>query len=487
MSDFNITLTKKQKMFVDSTQQSIDEVFFGGAAGGGKSYVQVVDSVIYASMYPGSKQVLLRRSFPELEHSLIRQFLEIVPSDMYSYNSSKHTVAFKNGSILDFGYCDTDDSVYKYQSQEIDCLRLDEAPHFTEYQYRYLRSRVRGTNKFPHMVKSSGNPGNVGHVFFRERFIEPAPPLAPFEVPSANKKRKPERRLFIPCRVYENKFLMDADPEYLQRLEDLPEDERRQLLEGDWYVFSGQFFSEFRREIHVIDSSQLPKRTPDWRLYTTMDYGLDALAWYLIAENARGEAYVLSEIYESNIIISDAAKLIKERLRDLGITKVDEHLAPSDMWSRRQETGRSLAEIFYENGIMLHKTSRDRLSGWAAVKEWLRPYVPQGLTQKTANLKILNTCVNLVRCLPLLQYDEKRYGDAATIPHEITHCPDALRGFCVYRSRANREKQIPSEHTIREEREYSRFNSGEMFDVYGRKDRPGDYSSFDSSLDSMYG
>ena len=474
-------------MFVDATGQGIDEVLFGGAAGGGKSYVQVVDSVIYALTYPGSKQVLLRRSFPELEHSLIRQFLEIVPQDFYSYNSSKHTVTFKNGSILDFGYCDTDDSVYKYQSQEIDCLRLDEATHFSDYQYRYLRSRVRGTNKFPHLIKATSNPGNVGHVFMRERFIEPAPPLKPFDAPNPNPKRRAERRLFIPCKVYENQFLMDADPEYIQRLEDLPPDEKRQLLEGDWYVFSGQFFSEFRREIHVVDPTQLPKRTPDWRLYTTMDYGLDALAWYLIAENARGEAYVLSEIYQPNVIISDAAKMIKQRLADLKIAKVDEHLAPSDLWSRRQETGRSLAEIFYENGILLHKTSRDRLAGWAAVKEWLRPYTPQGAETPAAKLRILDSCVNLIRCLPLLQYDEKRYGDAATTPHEITHCPDALRGFCVYRSRANREKQPLSEHTIREEREYSRFNSGEMFDVYGGKDRPGDYSSFDNSLDSMYG
>lgn len=486
MVNLDVTLTEKQEMFVNATTQNIDEVLFGGSAGSGKSYVQVIDSMLYAVTYPGSKQVLLRRTFPELEHSLIRQFLEVVPKELYSYNSSKHTVSFTNGSILDFGFCDTDDAVYKYQSQEIDCLRLDEATHFTEYQYRYLRSRVRGTNKFPHMVKSTTNPGNAGHVFFRERFIEPAPPLIPFEVKSANPNRRPERRIFIPSRVYENTFLMDADPEYLRRLEDLPEDERRQLLEGDWYVFSGQFFSEFKRDVHVIRPDELPARTKDWRLYTTMDYGLDALAWYLIAENARGEAYVLSEIYQPNVIISDAARLIKQRLKDLGITKVDEHLAPTDLWNRRQETGRSLAEIFRENGITLHKTSRDRLSGWAAVKEWLRPYVPQGSDRPSAKLRILDSCVNLIRCLPLLQYDERRYGDAATTPHEITHCPDALRGFCVYRSRANRQMPVPSEHTIREEREYDRFNSGEMFDVYGRKER-NDYGSFDNSLNSMYG
>ena len=270
----------------------------------------MIDAAIKALQYPGIKLLILRRSYPELERSIIRTFLEVIPK-VYSYNSSKHFVKFQNGSTLEFGYCDDDAAVYKYQSAEFDIIYIDEATHMSEYQVTYLKSRIRGANSFPKQYKFGSNPGNRSHVFFRERFIEPAPPLTTYHVPGTGKHGKRQQtRLFIPAKVTENKFLMEADEDYLDRLEDLPPEERRQLLEGDWYVFSGQFFPEFRRDIHVIDQAPVP--TPDWRIYTTMDYGLDAFAWYCIAEDNRGYAYVLGEIFKENVIISDAAKLVKE-------------------------------------------------------------------------------------------------------------------------------------------------------------------------------
>lgn len=124
--EWNIQLTSKQKRFVDAKE---DEVLFGGAAGGGKSYVQIIDSTLKGQQYPGSKQLILRRSFPELERSLIRTFLEKVPKDMYKYNSSKHLVTFHNNSTLEFGFCEDEKDVFKYQSAEYDFIRLDEATH----------------------------------------------------------------------------------------------------------------------------------------------------------------------------------------------------------------------------------------------------------------------------------------------------------------------------------------------------------------------
>lgn len=113
----DIQVTKKQRSFIDA---KADEVLYGGAAGGGKSYVQLIDALLYASQYPGSKQLILRRTFPELERSLIRTALELYPREIYTYNSSKHTLTFKTKSIIDFGYCDTDKDVIKYQSLEYD-------------------------------------------------------------------------------------------------------------------------------------------------------------------------------------------------------------------------------------------------------------------------------------------------------------------------------------------------------------------------------
>ncbi len=59
---------------------------------------------------------------------------------------------------------------------------------------------------------------------------------------------------------------------------------------------------------------------------------------------------------------------------------------------------------------------------------------PQASGPALPRLRIFDTCANLIRTLPAVQFDEKRPEDVATEPHELTHAPDALRGFCVYRS-----------------------------------------------------
>jgi len=151
----DIDITEKQNLFINS---EAFETLFGGAAGGGKSYGQLVDSLLYALEYPKSKQIIFRRTFADLEKSLIRVSLSFFPQDVAVYNSSKHIWRFKNGSIIDFGYIDKESDVYQYQSAEYDVIRFDELTHFTEYMYVYMISRCRGANNFPKGIKSSTNP-----------------------------------------------------------------------------------------------------------------------------------------------------------------------------------------------------------------------------------------------------------------------------------------------------------------------------------------
>lgn len=411
----DIQITKQQKAFIDA---DADEVLFGGAAGGGKSYGQLIDALLYALKYPGSKQLILRRTFPELERSLILVHLELYPREIYTYTSNNHRGFFANGSLLEFAYCDREADVYRYQSAEYDVIRFDELTHFTETMYVYLISRLRGVKPFPRSVKSSTNPGGVGHAWVKARFIDPVPPLTINTVQGA-------RRLFIPAKVQDNRFLMKNDPGYITRLEQLSETDKKALLYGEWDIFAGQYFTEFSQAVHVVRPYPIPS---EWDRYFVMDYGLDMLAGYWIALDTQGRATVYREIYEPNLTISEAA----EKIRALTAEQIYAYFAPPDLWNRRQDTGKSVADIFAERGIALIKASNDRVQGWYDLKEWLRPTIDEN-GKVSANLQIFDTCRNLIRCLPAVVHDVRNPNDVSKEPHELTHAPDALRYFCAGR------------------------------------------------------
>lgn len=423
----NISITSKQEQFINS---EAFETLFGGAAGGGKSYGQLVDSFLYALKYSKSKQIIFRRTFPDLEKSLIRVSLELYPREVADYNSSKHTWLFKNGSIIDFGYIDNEKDVYQYQSAEYDVIRFDELTHFTEYMYTYMISRCRGANPYPKGMKSSTNPGGVGHTWVKERFIDIGEPNKIHECKLET--GEVTTRIFIPSLVTDNKFMLSYDPDYIKRLDALPEKERKALKYGDWDIYDGMFFKEFKRSLHVIEPFEIPK---EWNRYIALDYGLDMFAVVFVAIDSHNKAYVYNEIHKNNLIVSDACQTLKSYMRKESFKAI---YAPPDLWNRNRDTGKSTAEIFFENGVNLEKASNDRVGGWLNVKEWLKPYKRKheqtGEIIVDANIKIFSNCINLIRCLPQLQHDDKNPNDCATEPHDITHITDALRYFCVSRS-----------------------------------------------------
>ncbi|MDD2994449.1 MAG: terminase family protein, partial [Pygmaiobacter sp.] len=409
-----LQITPRQHTFITA---KADEVLFGGAAGGGKSWAQLIDALLYALTYPGSRQLVLRRTFPDLERSLILVHYGLYPRAIYRYNAATHRGTFANGSTVEFGYCDSENDVYRYQGAEYDVIRFDELTHFTQQMYIYLISRVRGANSYPKGVKSTTNPGGVGHAWVKQRFIDTCPPRQLYRTHAGT-------RLFLPSKIFDNPFLLKKDPAYLKRLENLAEKDRRALLQGDWDVFEGQYFTEWRREAHVVKAHEIDK---NHRRYFVMDYGLDMLAGYWIALDERGRATVYREIYESGLIISQAAARIQALSADEDIYA---YLAPADLWNRRQDTGRSVADIFAQQGMFLQKAQNTRISGWLDLREWLR-CVPDETGAVLPSLRIMENCVNLIRCMPLLQYDSANPTDAATQPHEITHSPDALRYFAA--------------------------------------------------------
>lgn len=417
----------KQVRFFKSDKRYIA---YGGARGGGKSWAARTKAILLALNYSGIQIILLRRTLAELRENHVLP-LQAQLKKIAQYRDKDKEFIFPNGSRIKLGYCAAESDVLQYQGQAYDVMFLEESTQFTEFQFTTLTESNRSSGmmeqKFSPRMYFTCNPGGVGHTWVKRLFIDK----------DYRNQEKAENYDFIPSTVYDNEFLMKNNPEYVENLENLPEMRKRAMLYGDWDAFEGQYFGEFNRDIHVIDPFEIPDH---WNRFTTMDYGLDMLAVYWVAVDTEGNAFVYKELYESDLIISDAAKKTNERTNE----KLKLRYAPPDLWNRRQDTGKSAADVFRENGIVLIKAKNDRVLGWYNLKEWLKPYqtrdMQTGEEITTARLKIFKNCTNLIRTLPLLQHDDKNPNDVANEPHELTHGPDAIRYFCSMRTSPSAEK-----------------------------------------------
>lgn len=428
--DINLTITKRQRAFIEA---QADEVLFGGAAGGGKSYGQLVDALLYALKYAGSKQLILRRTFPELNRSLILVSLAIYPKEAARYNDSIKRWKFINGSVIEFGYCEAEKDVYRYQGAEYDVIRFDELTHFTQTQYSYLISRVRGVNNFPKMMKSSTNPGGVGHAWVKERFIDGYTP------DKVHTDALGRRFLFLPSLVQDNKFLMESDPEYIKRLEQLPEKERKALLYGDWDIFEGQVFAEWRNDrrgyktrkgSHVIEPFRIPK---EWRRFRAFDFGYAkpfAVLWFAVDYD--GRAYLYRELYgctgEPDVGIKWTAQQIAREIRKIEDSEEKgQHIigiADPAIWNKTGSQDGSIADMMQAEGVYFEKGNHDRLAGKMQVHYRLA-MDEEGLPM----LYVFETCRNTIRTLPLLQYDDLRPEDVDTKQED--HIFDSIKYFLM--------------------------------------------------------
>ena len=389
------TLNPKQKQFCQSRSRY---TAYGGARGGGKTHVLLRKAAGGALTYPGIKILIVRREYPELEQNIILPMQKLIPPEVGSYNGSMRMMFFCNGSIIKFGHYGAGDD-QEYQGLEFDWIFMEEATQFSESQFRTLGACLRGATKFPRRMYLTCNPGGIGHLWVKRLFVDR----------EYREGEKAKDYTFIPATVDDNPQLLEASPEYKQMLDLLPEDVRRAWRYGDWNAMAGTFFPEFHKETHVI--APFVRVPREWKKYRAFDYGLDMFACLWVAVDFEGRAYVYREVQQSGLIVSEAAKLAN------ALTPPEEHIeftiAPPDMWNRQKDSGRSMAEIFAQYGLGLLKASNNRVQGWMAVKELLKPMKSD---TDRPGLLVTENCVGLIRNLPSIQHDEKNPRTAPRSP-----------------------------------------------------------------------
>ncbi len=423
MREIVIEPNEKQKSFFESTARY---TAYGGARGGGKSWAMRMKLILLALNYSGIQILLLRRTLAELRENHLLPMTAIL-KDIAKYVSSEKEFRFPNGSRIKLGYCESVNDVLQFQGQAYEVIGLEEATHFTEFQFQALTesNRYAGcmTEKFSPRMYFTCNPGGVGHDWVKRLFIDRC----------FRGSEKADDYLFIKSLVFDNRFLMENNPEYVETLKNLPEARRKAMLYGDWEAFEGAFFPEFSQKLHV--QRGLPDIPAGAIRFRALDYGLDMTACLWCATDGK-RIFVYRELYQSGLLLSEAAKRISAMTDKSEIIRYT--VASPDLWSRRQESGRSGFDIMSQNGLTrLIKAENSRIAGWRVLREYLANDI-----DGKPRLIISDECKNLIRCLPLLRFDSHIREDAAGTPHEITHAPEALRYAVMSRTPKLPPKQI---------------------------------------------
>lgn len=451
----------KQKLFQERPEY---EALYGGAAGGGKSDALLAEALRQVHI-PHYRAIIFRKTYPQLSELVDRS------KDLYKrafpharYNHTEHHWTFASGAKIYFGSMQREQDRTNYQGKRYDFVAFDELTHFTWQEYSYLMSRNRpggpGTRVY---IRATTNPGGVGHGWVKDRFITAAPPLTPisdeYEVVTPDGPRKFMRnRIFVPATVYDNKELLNNDPDYLAKLAMMPEAEREALLYGSWDSFEGQVFREWRNDpahyddqrwTHVISPFRIPKH---WPRYRGFDFGYSkpfSVGWYAVDYDRR--LYRIAEYYGCTgtpdrgveMHPADIAAQIKRiEAEDPNLKGCAIH-GVADPSIFDESRGESIAAMMERspNFVYWAKGDNTRIAGKMQYHYRLA-FDEDGLPM----FYTFNTCKHFIRTLPALVYDETRVEDVNTKQED--HIYDECRYVLMENPIA------PRKNAIKKPREY---------------------------------
>lgn len=419
--------TPKQVMFHNCPARN---VLYGGAAGGGKSHALRWDAYMRCLTKGGYRALLLRRTYPELEATHLDQVeIDIADGLPATYLKSDRKVVFRNGSVLRFGHCEDDAAVARYLSTEYHAIYFDELVTFTEKQYLMVRSRARApkASGIKPMIRAGTNPGGPESHWVRRRFIWQ-------DITAVEDKRyRPEDYVYIPATLDDNPHL--DQEEYAANLESLPEELARAYRHGDWDIFPGQYFGEWRKAKHVsADHLVFPA---EWPRVRAVDWGYvkpGICLWIVLTPE--GKAYVEDEYLFTRTSDKDVAKEIVRRTKERGI-KIRYTVGDTQMWTPDQSTGEPISEVFARSGVPMQQADKDRVNGWQRLRGWLKD-APDGIPW----MQVSPECRYTARTIPALVSDDHKPEDVDSDGED--HAADALRYFAMSRPAVGGVKVKPS-------------------------------------------
>ncbi len=438
--------TAKQAFFHASTA---NEVLYGGAAGGGKSKAIVMDALARCLNYPGTHAYMFRRTYTELEDTLIKEANASYPKALAKYNVGRHDMELYNGSVIHFRHCSSPSDMYNYAGAEIHWLYIDELTSFEREIYDFLKTRLRAKKSLgiQPVVRCASNPGNIGHSWVKSMFVDAGPYMSVVvhrEHSQILGREKVFTTQYIPALATDNPHITD---DYIFELERKPKALREALLLGHWDAFEGQVFTEFvddpahyddRLNTHVIRPFAIPL---SWKRYFSFDHGFSApfsCGWW--ACDPDGRLYRYKEWYGSDGVPNHGLFLSPKQIAE-GILEREEDEARENLRIQRvadpaifdKSRGDSVADMLEgflagdgtRRRLVFNKGDNNRLAGKMQLHERFR-FDKEGKPR----LYVFSNCRDFIRTVPALPYDRIRPEDVDSKAED--HAYDDARYMCMF-------------------------------------------------------
>jgi hypothetical protein len=434
---------------------------YGGARGGGKSHWLLAQmGADDCQRMPGLKCLLLRKvGKANLEHfeDLRRKLFGRIPHD---FSAFRGILSFKNGSRIIAGHFQNEKDIDAYLGLEYDIIGIEEATTLTARKYQDITTCCRSSKpNWRPRIYSTTNPGGVGHGWYRMKFI------VPFQGKTETETR------FIPARVTDNPF---NNPEYRKVLENLSGWQKRAWLDGDWDIAAGQYFTSFRRDVHVLEDFD-DTRAVEW--FAAMDYGFAHYTVVLLGcRDGDGNTFIVDEHAERLWLPQRHAAAVKAMVerhkingvvamrglprlsmrsdaevqnRPLTLADLKRFVAGVDVFSR-QSDGSTIAQQYAKHGIVLRPAHTDRVHGWAEVMQGLGEVATPPVTGMDCvrpTLFIHSRCKRLIETLPALQHDPNRAEDVMKVDADDDgnggdDAADCLRYLVATKSRTITQQRL---------------------------------------------
>lgn len=449
----------RQRQALDAIRNRMLFILYGGAGGGGKSYwlrwALVGLLLSWAKQgHCGVEVGLFCRDYPTLYDRHLSKVRHEFPVWLGSYRNSQKEFRlarrFGAGKILFRNL----DKTEKYKSAEFAAIAVDE---LTENEIKVFedltwRLRWQGIDYTPFLAGT--NPGGKGHGWVKSYWIDG---LLPPEMEFYR-----DKFAYIPALATDNPHI---SPEYLRRLDSLPEKLRKAVRDGDWDVFEGQVFMEWSRDKHVVEPFEIPEW---WTRFMSLDWGYTkpyAVHWHAVSPD--GQVITYRELYgyggKPNEGSQEDADVVARKIRDLErsasgkIEKISYRVADPSIWSKTGHTGPTIAEAFAGEKIVFGPADNDRKQGLAQVHSRLTGW-NFGTEKWIPGWVIFPQCTHLIRTLPGLIHDKRNVEDVDSEGED--HCYDSIRYGLMSRPWAGTEPKGKVRDKYRDKRERAKGGEG---------------------------